>query len=501
MPDLIFTAGPSSLKFMIETHKVSFPNIPIIFCGSTEDMIKPLKIDSDFAGVWGVPQPEETLRLALRLRPGTRHVVVTGGVGVFERSLEARAKEGFRNFDSSLDFTYLTNLDMSSLLERLRHLPSNTIVYHTALMEDAAGRHFIDSAQSVPLIASAANAPVFVVDDVDVGRGSVGGNVISWAAGGRLAARMAVRTLNGERPQDIPIVNDNDVYLFDWRALHRWGLKESNLPPGSVVLFREVSVWERAKWLWVGGLATILGLIAIATYLQINRRKLKLARDAELELSGLLINAQEKERSRLASELHDDFSQRVALLALGLENASELVQEAPDKAMQKLQGLMDSTGELGADLHTVSHRLHSSTLEKLGLTAGLSALCREFSAQQGIEIDFTHDVIPRSVDPEAALALFRIVQEGLRNLQKHSGATRARVHIGKSGGNLRVFVVDDGVGFDIRKPKEKLGLGIRSMEERANLLGGRLRINSKPGEGTRIDAWVPAQPKLRTARG
>jgi signal transduction histidine kinase len=220
-----------------------------------------------------------------------------------------------------------------------------------------------------------------------------------------------------------------------------------------------------------------------------------------LELSGRLLNAQEKERSRLASELHDDFSQRVALLALDLDNASELVDNAPDDAKLKLHCLMDSASELGADLHTLSHRLHSSTLEKLGLNVGLSALCREFTAQQGIKVDFTHSGIPRSIHPDAALALFRIVQEGLRNLKKHSGATKASVYLGKAGDNLHVFVADEGIGFDIKRVKESLGIGIESMEERANLLGGRFEVDSKPGRGTRVEAWIPAQPKPRTMHG
>ena len=247
--------------------------------------------------------------------------------------------------------------------------------------------------------------------------------------------------------------------------------------------------------IWIGGVAVALALTVLAVYLRMNRKKLKLARDTELELSGLLINAQERERGRLASELHDDFSQRLALLAIGIDNASELVDTRPDEAKEKLHELLNSASELGADLHTLSHRLHSSTLEKLGLVAGLSALCKEFTAQQGVEVDFTHNGVPRSVDPDVALCLFRIVQEGLRNVKKHSSAMRASVYLGKVDDKLQVTVCDEGIGFDVKKLKTRLGLGIRSMEERANLLGGRFEIDSKPGQGTRIEAHVPAQPK------
>jgi signal transduction histidine kinase len=125
-----------------------------------------------------------------------------------------------------------------------------------------------------------------------------------------------------------------------------------------------------------------------------------------VQLSGHLIKAQEKERSRLASELHDDFSQRLALLALGLQNTAETLPDSPDALKQTLDEFSQSVSELGEDLHSLSHRLHSSTLDTLGLVAGLKALCGEFGAKQGIEIDFTSEDVPRIVRPEVSLCLF-----------------------------------------------------------------------------------------------
>jgi len=490
-PDVIITVGPASLKFMVESHESAFPDIPIIFCGSTQEMLDQLKPDSHFTGVWGVAQPEKTLIAALNLQPDTKHVVVVGGVGPFDRSLEAVTKESLRKYESQFEFTYLTNLAMPALLEQLRRLPSKTIVYHTSIMEDASGAYFIDAAQSVPMVVGAANAPVFVVDDVDVGKGTVGGNVVSWAADGQVAAGMAVRILEGVTPQEIPVVRNNNIYLFDWRALRRWGFRESDLPPGSLVIFRELSVWERTKWIWINGLIIILSLSALAAHLQLSRRRLKQARDAQLQLSGLLINAQEMERSRLASELHDDFSQRLALLALGLENVSETLPDSTQAAKRQLDELYNSASELGADLHTVSHRLHPSALKSLGLVPGVSGLCKEFAARQGIEIAFCSENIPPGVHPNVALCLFRIVQESLQNLKKHSGAARAQVNLHKAGDRLFLSVCDDGAGFDAKEMGDKLGLGIRGMRERARLVGGQFEIHSELGKGTRIEARVP----------
>lgn len=495
-PDLIITLGPSPLQFMVDSHENFFAGIPIVFGGTSEQQADNPALDSHFTGFWEVFEPAKTLDAALRLQPGTKHVVVVGGVSSFDRHLEAICRESLHGYEASLDFTYLTDLDMPNLLERLKQLPDHTIVLYTHIGMDAKGTRYIGAPQGGPMVARVANAPVFGPSDVDLGHGEVGGYLESFAKEGRIVGRIAIRILNGERPQDVPIVRGANAYMFDWRALRRWGFRESNLPPGSAVLFRTPSLWERTKWGWVAALLMVLCLCVFTLYVRLKR-----AKDQQLGLSGMLITAQERERSRLASEIHDDFSQRLAIIALELENAEEAIGTSPDDAVRRVHNLLNSASELGADLHTLSHRLHSSTLERLGLVPGATALCKEFAIQQGIEIDFLSEDIPRSVDPDVALCLFRVVQEALRNLKKHSGASKAQVRLRRAGDKLLVSVYDEGVGFDTRDLGKKEGLGIRSMEERAHLLGGRFEIHSKPGEGTRIEASVPLQPKSKPATG
>ena len=229
-PDVIIAAGPESLKFIAELYD-KFQGTPIIFCAIWGGIPDEVRHGMPFTGVLAQLHPEGTLNAALHLLPSTKHVVVVGGVGKFDEGFEAIAKQSFHNYESKLEFTYLFDLTMPALLERLKHLPSDTIVYHTAMSQDAAGNHFIDSAQSIPMVASAANAPVFVMDDVDLRAGTVGGDLVNWADDGRIAAEMAVRVLNGEKPQDIPVAKSANVYMFDWRALKRWGLKEKQSSP------------------------------------------------------------------------------------------------------------------------------------------------------------------------------------------------------------------------------------------------------------------------------
>jgi hypothetical protein len=131
-----------------------------------QEMLGPRQLDVRFTGAWGVVEPAKTLEAALKLQPGTQHVAVVGGIGEYDRYVETIAKQSLRSYESRFNFTYLTDLDMPTLLERLRHLPPHTVIYYTSIMEDAAGNEFIDATQSVPLVVEAANAPVFEVDDV-----------------------------------------------------------------------------------------------------------------------------------------------------------------------------------------------------------------------------------------------------------------------------------------------------------------------------------------------
>ncbi len=504
-PDLIIAGGPSPIKFMVESHGRFYADTPIVFCGSTRQMADYPTLDSHFTGVWETEEPAKTLEAALKLQPGTEHVVVVGGTAPYDRHTEAIVKDSLRNYQGRLDVTYLTELEMPVLLERVKRLPNHTIVLDAGVEQDAAGTHFVEASQSLPMIARAANAPVYVLQDVDLGSGAVGGSVISFANQGRIAGGFALRVLEGEKPQDIPVVTSSADYMFDWRALKRWGLRESDLPADSDVLYREQTTWERYKSGVVGAILLVLVLASLTGYLLFERGQRQQAEkhgkrteEARLQLSGRLINAQEEERSRLARELHDDFNQRLAALAVGLEVTGTFVSEPG--ARQQLHQLFDVARDIGNDLHTLSHRLHSTTLQNLGLLAGLNSLCREFAAGHHIKIDFTHEGIPRSVPSDVALCLFRIVQEGLRNAKRHGGALQARVRLELADDQLHLRVSDEGSGFDYAERANKGGLGIRSMEERLRLLGGRFELHSEAGKGTWVDAWVPF-PATRDVAG
>ncbi len=799
-PDIMVALGPASIKFLAESRATFFPDVPIVFCASSPDQAGHPKLDSHFTGAWMTIDPAKTIDAALGLQPGTNRVVVVGGVAPFDRGVESFVKAALRSYESRVTLEYLTDLDMPTLLDRLRHLPEHSIVFYTSLSVDARQQSFINATQSVPMVAQAANAPVYGMADTFIGQGVVGGFVSSYAAQINTAVGMIRQILGGAKPADIPVVMGTNAYMFDWRALQKWGLDEKKLPIGSTLYYRQPGVWELYKTRIIGYALAMLALVLLSGYLLFERTRRRraelslqasfefekliselstyfidmpaneidagidealnrlrvflsvdrvtmfefsadqvelhrthhssgadmLAPDAlnaklcpwyfsnflsgkplflnslnelpaeakaeqkllqrfgvksnaivpmesertimgslsfvtvaeertwsehiihqlptvgsifanallrktadearvssellkravlnslssgvavldgngnivssnpqwtelvrnggvgftsdlgvgvnylqacraameagnqsanqglrgieavlageeaqfsmewdwsggsgsryslmtvtplssvlpgcvvahtditqrkqeereRLELSGQLIHAQEEERSRLARELHDDFNQRLAMLAVDLERASQMIADSPLEAGKRLHDLWMRAADLGDNLHSLSHRLHSSTLENLGLVLGLSSLCQEFTEQQGIQVDFAHENISRGIDPNIALCIFRIVQEALRNVKKHSGSNRAEVRLRREDERLYLSISDAGIGFDKQLRSNRAGLGIRSMEERLRLVGGRIEVVSERNRGTILNVCLPCK--------
>ena len=217
----------------------------------------------------------------------------------------------------------------------------------------------------------------------------------------------------------------------------------------------------------------------------------KRADQALEELAGRLIHAQEEERSRIGRELHDHISQRLGLLAIKIDQLRTDAGPAPTTA-RAIDDLRQSTDDIADDVHRLSHRLHSSTLDYLGLGPALRKLVGEFSTRHGIAIDLTEVSLPTPLASDAALCLFRIAEESLTNIAKHSHARSARVHVSGAADGVHLTVEDDGDGFDVRTLENKAGLGFVSMQERLRVLRGTVRVDSTASQGTRIAVWIPS---------
>ncbi len=625
-PDVIITVGSVALQFMQEVHQRAFPGVPIVFCLPVGDAPSASVLGPDFTGIESDLEAAETLKAALRLQPGTEHVVVLGGVSDRDKQEQVRLEEQVKGVTNHPEITFMTDVAVPELAERVKHLPRHTLVLLLSFAKDGYKSNEIG-----PLVAAAANAPVFSFYDVYVGHGEVGGYLSNLNEQGKVAGGMALRILRGEKPQDIPRVKGLNTYMFDWRAVKRWGLKESEIPPGSIVLNRQPTIWESYKRYIIGGTALIIfeallisGLLwqrarrrKMETDLAVSNDRLRLAAEAIseserrfrlvantapvmiwmagpdklcnyfnktwLEFTGRpfeaelgngwsegvhpedlkacldiyirafdrresfsmhyrlrrydgeyrwlidtgvprsnpdgsfegyigscidvtdrklaeealgrmgrrLIEAHEQERTWIARELHDDVLQRMALLMVDLDL---WVQQLPDSAVEfreRTRHGLQRLSDLVDDIQALSHRLHSSKLEYLGIVAAARSFCQELTEQQNVEVDFSYTNIPDGVSREISLCVFRVLQEALQNAVKYSGVQQFAVELRGTEKEIQLTVSDMGVGFDPYEAFNGHGLGLISMRERLYLAGGQISIDSQPGRGTTIRARVP----------
>ena len=221
----------------------------------------------------------------------------------------------------------------------------------------------------------------------------------------------------------------------------------------------------------------------------------KLAEEALASVGRRLIEAQEEERKWIARELHDDIGQRIALVAVELDRCGQQVTNAPTIVRDHIRQASQLVSDVSDDIQAISHRLHSSKLEYLGLATAAKTFCRDLSEQRHVRIEFKHSDIPAALPKEISLCLFRVLQEALQNAVKHSGAADVSVKVQGTLDGIHLTVSDSGVGFNWRHAVNGRGLGLISMRERLRLVNGELSIQSEPGRGTTILARVPHGPQ------
>jgi len=219
--------------------------------------------------------------------------------------------------------------------------------------------------------------------------------------------------------------------------------------------------------------------------------KRKEAEETIATINRRLVEAQEAERARIARDLHDDVSQRIALAATDIEKLKQAPPTSTTELRQRLSEVWQRLIAVSMGVQSISHQLHSPQLEYLGIVAAVRSFCREFAARTNVEINFKADDVPNNLSDDVSLCLFRIVQEALQNATKHSQVRHFEVTLGSVGNQLHLTVSDRGIGFDADKPSGRAGLGLTSMRERVRLVNGAINIESKRMGGTTIHVCVP----------
>jgi signal transduction histidine kinase len=492
--DLVIAMQNVAVEFVNDFGRSLFGDVPVVFLTNTAGIRRP----SNSTGVRHERNYAATLELIRRLQPDIRNVFIVTGAGAADKEYENEIRRQLPPIDLRLNVTLLSGLPTKQLEDGLSKLPPHSAVYHVLVTEDGAGNKF-HPLEYVDRVATAANAPTYCWVDSAIGHGIVGGNLYSQSDAISRVGQLALRVLAGEAPDSIPVaalnLNRNEL---DWRQLRRWSIDEARIPKGTLVRFRDPSIWDKYRSYILGALAILLTQTALITTLLIQRkrrqrteaelrvhqRELSRSDERNRQLGARLLRAQETERSRIAGELHDDICQRMLLLTIELDQMGRRDRDDTPAA----EALIVAQ-DISKSLHELSHRLHPTRLRMIGLVAALDQLCAELS-RAGIVIVFTHDAIPSMLPSDVMLCLFRVVQEALQNAIKYSQARDVSVDLRNGRDKLTLTIIDNGVGFDVDTAWGN-GVGLVSMIERLDAIGGSLQIDSRPGAGTRVTASVP----------
>ena len=273
--DLIVTVSAPALRFLVKHRARLFPGLPVVFCGVEAAAVEANELGTDIRGVrthreWGA-----TLEAALALHPGTSRVAVVSGTSELDRAMRAAAAREFARYRDRVELRYLDDEPLERLAGEAAGLPRGTVILHISLLRDAASRRF-NSAEALSILARASSAPIYGTSEGYLGHGIAGGRLSLESAQGVKAAEIGLRILRGEAPKTLPIVDAGGTgFTFDGRELRRWGISERRLPPGSVVRYYQVTLWERYRWQLAigGGLALSGAVLAAGVLLQRTGRR------------------------------------------------------------------------------------------------------------------------------------------------------------------------------------------------------------------------------------
>ena len=484
--DVVVALGPFGYRAAIGWRDRLWPEVPVIFAGLDQKTIGEVGRSRHSTGLLNEFGHLDTIRMALDLFPETRNIAIVGGPHdqdvyswYFFRLINETFSEEFRIID-------ISGQPMTEMQRLTARLPDHSIAFIASLLTDGTGRSFT-TPEAISLLAPGANAPFFGFMKPHLGSGIVGGFLFDPERVGRRTAVLVARILEGESPEAIDLQQvDFNVLAFDWRELTRWKIPMRALPEGSVVVFRPPTMWEDHWILILMVIAVILvqGLLIAALFRSTQRRR---AMTRELHrLSGRLITAQEDERRRVARELHDDISQRLALLAIELDSSAPSVDFYDEPVTSRVHSL-------ARDVHAIAHNLHPSRLDSLGLAPALGSLCEEIEQRYGVRVLFQGPEAPGEIPAEPALAIYRVAQEALQNAIKHSGASEISVTLTVKPPSACLTVSDDGSGIAEDDSGQDHGLGIIGMRERTHLVGGTFDVKAGAGGGTVINIQVPIE--------
>ena len=486
--DAIVAVYGVPLDRLLKWRRDIWGNAPMVIVFIDPRAASSLPADARIAALTWTADAPGTVALARQLLPGTRQLFFIGGdrfgdpVGTnFKSTLSA---------EMTIPLIEPVSSTVPELALEVANLPSNTVVFYSGVYQDARSVGFI-ARDVLEDLARAANRPIFGLSRSYLGHGILGGVLLDPVAYAKASASTLARMLR-EPGVAIPASTpaDGQALTVDYSQLKRWGIPPQRIPAGAVVVNRPLGLWEQ-YYREVMLAAVVLALQSVLLIvLLLERRRRRTAESGLRHLSGRLLVGQEEERRRIASELHDDVNQKVALLAIGLDGlAASGARDARDAT--ELRDLANEARGLGRDVHALARRLRPPQIDTAGLGSALEDLAKRTQQRTGIEISVVDRGWPSNAPAEASIVLYRVAQEALQNAVKHSAARSVRIVLGGSPARLEMSVSDDGLGLVPGAPDTSNGMGIAGMRERLGLVGGTLNVEGVEREGTTVSAAVP----------
>jgi len=488
-PDLVVTIGPPAARLYLAHRDRLFPSIPLVMAALDERLARGAALRPKDAAIVGKVDLPRLFENIFQLLPDTTTIAVIVGASRLEQFWLKELQREAAPFMGRASFQWLSDLSLEQMKERVASLPPRSAVLYGLLIVDEAGVPH-ERQDGLAALHASANAPIFGLYENELGKGVVGGPYSSQRRRGEQIAAAAHRILRGATSAEPQInVTGFEPPVYDWRELRRWGIDSRRLPAGSEIRFRPPTMWEEHRGAIVAAITVIVLQAALITALLWQRLQRRRAEREARSLGGRLITAHEDERRRLARELHDDVTQRLAALAIQaatLEGSSDRAESSASA-----HSIRDGLVELSEDVHALSYRLHPTVIEDLGLVEALRAECDRVARSEPIRVELDAGAVPARLPAGAAVGLFRVAQEALRNVARHAKASDVRVALHGGEGRLVLAVRDNGTGFQGSLKEAGASLGIASMRERMRLLDGAIEVDSAPGRGTTITAWVP----------
>ena len=512
--DLIMAFAARALRIALDYRAELGPRVPIVF--AAVESVDDLPLPQDVTGVLMTLDWLDTLGAALRLQPETRRVVVLSGTSGIDQRWVAAARTAFAGAPAHLEFTYVTDLPLEAAAAKLAALPDGTIVFLIGFLRDSTGRNFA-AHEALGRLAERSRVPIYGMGGSRMGHGIVGGRLIDFEKQGVRAGELGLRSLRGEAlgPADIVTANTN-TYTFDWRMLQRWGLKESRLPPGSVIRFREPSAWERYRWPIIGTLAVVLLESLLIAGLMVQRARRKRAEaEASVQRSQLAHVQRVTAVGELAATLAHEINQPLGAIVSNAEAARRLVDPAEPKGAELRETLGDiiDDGQRASEvIRRVRAMLRTGApehkpcdvngliVEVLGFLAAdlaRAGVSTELRLEEGLPlvhgdgVQLQQVILNLVLNAEDAMA---DASEGARRLTVETAA--------RAPGTVEVWVRDTGVGVKegdvehifepfVTTKMSGLGMGLSISRSIVEAHRGTIRAERNPDRGLSIHVELP----------